>query len=620
MFTTDEYSQLIKRGNPNVYLLNATKNSVNADLRWFEIGRPKKNSKRDHKIIILMGAIGSGKSTLIDGMVNYILGVNWTDPYRFKCVREDESAAGAARHHAHNQTSSVTAYTIHHQDGMAISYSITIIDTPGYGDITRGVKRDKEITQLIHRFLTKPDTYADHIHAVCFVASSGSCRLTVTQSYIIDSVLSSFAKDFKDNFRLLVTFADDSDPPVVEACRESHFPMTSPLVGITYNKFNNSALYATTQGGEDGNELFWVMGQENYENFFKMLEGMDCKDLKSTRQVVQRRQKLEQSLKNIKRELELYFVEIENVGLFVEHVKHYGYDKESVKQITIEKTVMRPTKLNCKKGFVAYNCHRCSTTCEEPIESTRNHEVSASQRQCNKPDEICKCQGDDHSYEEFVWRNVPVKVKMTLENMKTEFELNYKGTFTTEELLVKCSEELSQTKAKVLSLLEQVGVTTRSLESAALRSNALSPADYISMMRSRVAEEQAPGYLVRLDTLTELQNNLLANEESACSAPLPEFYKKNSTRRGRNDSNSSLQTNSSSAGGVSSPLLHQPVSIKKAHFEGNHGEKSANDLENFGSTVTVSEKCNPFKKLNCISNNCGRKRDEGNNSICLFCF
>ena len=35
---------------------------------------------------MLVGATGTGKSTLVDGMINYILGVNWNDPYRLTLV------------------------------------------------------------------------------------------------------------------------------------------------------------------------------------------------------------------------------------------------------------------------------------------------------------------------------------------------------------------------------------------------------------------------------------------------------------------------------------------------------------------------------------------------------
>jgi ABC-type lipoprotein export system ATPase subunit len=35
---------------------------------------------------MLVGATGSGKSTLVDGFVNYILGVSFEDPFRFTLV------------------------------------------------------------------------------------------------------------------------------------------------------------------------------------------------------------------------------------------------------------------------------------------------------------------------------------------------------------------------------------------------------------------------------------------------------------------------------------------------------------------------------------------------------
>jgi hypothetical protein len=549
--TSRQYSQLIKKGQPNVYLLNAEETSVGEDFRCFDIGQPEGSLSsyvmRKHKVIILMGATGCGKSTLINGMVNYILGVKWDDPFRFKCVRDDETTA---KNQAISQTSSVTAYTIHHQEGMTVPYSITIIDTPGYGD-TRGVQRDKEITRKIHQFLTQPETRVDEIHAACFVAASGNSRLTPTQSYIIDSVLSIFGKDVKENIRLLVTFADNAHPPVVEACLAANFPVTSVSAGITFSKFNSSVLYANNdQKGEDDfcfDELFWDMGKENFHNFFTMLEGMNGKDLKSTRNVIQSRGLLEQSLKNIEQELEVCFAKIENIEIFQSKMREYGHKMDANKNFTFEKTEMRLTKFTCGKGFFAYNCRRCRDTCERPVKQKKTERLATIKRKCDK--EFCTCPASEHEYQQFEWRLTPVKITTTLKDMKAEYESNYDRKVSVEQLLADNLDELNVAKAKVFSLLEQVGINARSLESTALRSNALTPSDYLSMMRSRVAEEQAPGYLTRLETLTELQNCLAADASASAS------YK-----TARSFPNQQTQHRSSNTGGAS--------------YRGNYGSKT----------------------------------------------
>ena len=40
---------------------------------------------------MLVGATGSGKSTLVDGIANYIMGVNFEDDFRFKMVTLEEN-------------------------------------------------------------------------------------------------------------------------------------------------------------------------------------------------------------------------------------------------------------------------------------------------------------------------------------------------------------------------------------------------------------------------------------------------------------------------------------------------------------------------------------------------
>ena len=40
---------------------------------------------------MLVGATGTGKSTFVDGIINYVLGVTWEDPFRYTIIDlEDE--------------------------------------------------------------------------------------------------------------------------------------------------------------------------------------------------------------------------------------------------------------------------------------------------------------------------------------------------------------------------------------------------------------------------------------------------------------------------------------------------------------------------------------------------
>jgi polynucleotide 5'-kinase involved in rRNA processing len=68
----------------------------------FCVGAPS-NSKKA-KTIMLVGATGTGKSTLVDGIVNYVLGVKWEDSFRFTVLDLEQEEKDKVK----NQVSSCT--------------------------------------------------------------------------------------------------------------------------------------------------------------------------------------------------------------------------------------------------------------------------------------------------------------------------------------------------------------------------------------------------------------------------------------------------------------------------------------------------------------------------------
>ena len=62
----------------------------------------------------------------------------------------------------------------------------------------------------------------DHLDCIGFVIQAGLARMTPTQSYIFDSVLSMFGKDVEENIFMIVTFCDANEPPIIDVLKASN--------------------------------------------------------------------------------------------------------------------------------------------------------------------------------------------------------------------------------------------------------------------------------------------------------------------------------------------------------------------------------------------------------------
>ncbi|XP_039671112.1 stonustoxin subunit alpha-like isoform X2 [Perca fluviatilis] len=228
-------SEKMNSDSPSVYKLTLTEEDMNiSGGRRFSFG---KESTKQNRTIMLFGVTGSGKSTLINAMINYIVGVEWKDSFRFKLIDKDQ-----LRSQAKSKTSEVNVYKINHQEGFKINYSLTIVDTPGFED-TGGIERDEEIIAHLRNLFSAKQSVSE-IDAVCFVALATLTQLTPSQKCLLDSVLSIFGKDVAENIRVLVTSADGQQPPVLKAIAASDVPCPKSKDRLPVHfKFNNSALF-----------------------------------------------------------------------------------------------------------------------------------------------------------------------------------------------------------------------------------------------------------------------------------------------------------------------------------------------------------------------------------------
>ncbi|ROL27899.1 hypothetical protein DPX16_11029 [Anabarilius grahami] len=150
----------------------------------------------------MVGETGTGKTTLINVMINYMLGVQREDKVWFE-ITDDQSNQTSA----YTQASRITVYGFYLQESPI---DLTIIDTPGYGD-TQGIDLDKEILVSLLS-LSKSEEEIHELHAVCLVINETQNRLSDRLIYIFDAVQSLFGRDIAENIVLLFTHLTGAPP------------------------------------------------------------------------------------------------------------------------------------------------------------------------------------------------------------------------------------------------------------------------------------------------------------------------------------------------------------------------------------------------------------------------
>nr|XP_053648736.1 LOW QUALITY PROTEIN: uncharacterized protein LOC128699919 [Cherax quadricarinatus] len=499
-------------GTPCIYMLQPKLvMSEEEDLiRQYELGTPLHNVQE--KVILIVGATGSGKTTLINGLINYIIGVNWRDDFRFKLISEDTDG-----NQAKSQTKHITSYTIHHQEGFNFPHTLTIVDTPGFGD-TSGVMRDRHITNQIHRFFTTKGTEGiDHIDAVGFVVQASLPRLTPTQKYIFDQILSLFGKDIKDNIFLLLTFADGQQPQVLSSIIESGLPYQKLF------KFNNSALYAnkteiegniTTEVDSDdeennGNfdEMFWQMGERSFKMFLQRMNVVESKSLLLTQDVLNKRGQLQSYITGIHLEIQVGLSTLETLKKEAEIVRIHQVDIDKNKNFTYTVQEEVFVAVPVPRGHYVTNCQQCNRTCHALCSRSQDEMkykcMVMSEGKCT----VCPQNCHWSVHKNFPMKYVPqtVTVTKTATDLREHYEKAKQEKLSAENLIAKIQDEFKAVQLKVLGMTESVRKSLERLQEIALKPNPLSAVEYIDILIESEKSQRQPGWRERVEQLCEVR-------------------------------------------------------------------------------------------------------------------
>ncbi|XP_076864040.1 uncharacterized protein LOC143516372 [Brachyhypopomus gauderio] len=512
-----EQSSVVEKGNPSVRVLKLqSRYSQNEGVNYCVFGQKVEAAK--NKVILLLGATGAGKTTLINAMVNYILGVKWGENYRFRLINEVTH-----RSQAESQTSEVTSYELYNQPGFQVPYSLTIVDTPGFGD-TRGIEHDKQITEQIKNFLCNP-LGVQHIDAVCFVIQASLARLSATQKYIFDSILSIFGKDIAENIMIMVTFAHGADIPALEAIRAAEVPCQKKKNGLpTHFSFNNSALYAQNVTEDDSdddsddednysdttkqNEMTWGSNLRKMRAFFKALQDIESRDLKMTIQVLEERERLAKAMEALAPQIKAGLskcAEIESKKCMLknehEKMKENENFEQEVEEVNPIRTTIKCFATNCNKCFLT-----CHSSCFLPEEDTISTcAVFDDEGKCVMCPE--NCHYSIHLQEKAMWTYETVTTKKTIKELMENFKKAQTEFMSTHEMLDKLEEDYKNIYSKLKDLVKLSFGCLKRLDEIALKPRSLSAKEYFDLLIMTEEDEKKPGFEERIVKLKQMKED-----------------------------------------------------------------------------------------------------------------
>ncbi|XP_035637246.2 uncharacterized protein LOC118390628 [Oncorhynchus keta] len=504
-------SQKVEKGNPSIHWLNLEqKLGVRDSFEQHTFG--KKVEQGNNKVILLLGATGSGKTTLVNVMINYILGVKWEDCYRFKLIHEVTN-----RSQAESQTVVVTSYEVYNQPGFQIPYSLTVIDTPGFGD-TRGMAQDKLIILKVKDFLCNP-LGINHIDAVCFVVQAPLVRLSPSQRYIFDSILSILGKDVAENILMLVTFVDGKQIPVLEAIKAANLPCKKDKKGLpTHFKFNNSFLFlketASSSEEDDSDDDHkaqcpeqWRSTFKEMKKFFQALESIESKDLTMTKKVLEERELLEKTMTRLTPHITAGLSKLSEIKSFKQCLENEDENMKQNQHFETEINVLQVKRSRLAQDF-ATNCQICNFTCHTccflPMEDDINScAVMDDDGNCT----ICpgKCTSTDHDREQVLLTYETKTEKKTIQELKDNFMKAWDKSMETKEMLDKLEDEFHMIQDTLKNLIKQSSDCLKRLNDVALKPSSLSTAEYIEIIIHTEEQERKPGFEDRIAELKKMK-------------------------------------------------------------------------------------------------------------------
>ena len=486
-------------------LLNMKESDVQGStLHVKEYGIPK--SGEDNKSILLVGETGSGKTAWINAFINFLFCVRWDDPFRFK-IAEDEEESDQTK----SKTRNITVYKLHHQEGMAVNFTVTIIDTPGFCD-TKGIGRDREIEEEIHSLFRNKNGYLEHINVVAFVLPVSVSRVTATQKYIFDSIMSLFGKNIDGSLIHLATFSQrKNNNNTLRALQKHDINITESF------HFSTQEIMDTTSSHDDSDLsiILWDKTIRTFKEFSHLLEDLPSKSISQSQDVLDEREKVRLHMASIRDANIDLLILLNQFVIEKELLQSNGADciRDERKQVIVHTVAHQLVTDGESRSHII--CTKCQHTCHKNCPAKHENEMKLSivMDQTKEPAKckLCpnRCPWDKHELSKKRFKRELKHESTTIQDVKNRYKIAYKNVPTFDELNKDCEAVSARIKAN----LSEISNALKNLQDIALLYWPKSQNDYIVQLIQTEYQEQREGYKGRIFLLRQFQDEAKSLED-----------------------------------------------------------------------------------------------------------
>uniref|UniRef100_A0A3Q2FV27 AAA+ ATPase domain-containing protein n=1 Tax=Cyprinodon variegatus TaxID=28743 RepID=A0A3Q2FV27_CYPVA len=423
----------------------------------------KKDKKKPNKTILLVGETGAGKTTLVNVMANYIMGVKFEDGVWFQITEDEEQdeEEEKVRRLFESQTSNVIRYEIFGFEGITLSYSLTIIDTPGFGN-TQDITQDLFVSQSLYDLFRSEDGISE-VDAVALVLKQGDNRLSDRLIYIFDSVMSLFGNDINNNIISIITHSNGISPPntlaalkaILIKCARNE--KDEPL-HIMFDNCQHEERTDKTINLLRNADKISGMGMKNFSIYLKNVKPLK---LMMTTAVLNERIRLAACIENLQDRINLIEMKKNEIQqtekALKDHEKEMKMNENFIVEVDEPYTYKKPIDGGRRLVFFfrgAVSCKHCKETCHY-----RGCTLAWNPAYCEVMENgrctVCKekCLASAHVKDTWIYVSRTRKVRKTLEEMRKKYVINKLASAEAQNILKNLQQEkekLEVDKAKWL--------------------------------------------------------------------------------------------------------------------------------------------------------------------------